>query len=72
MQKTFSELIILQKKKVLKCAQSIIPHLTEDDLLQPNDFRELELNPHFRYEEGILEGLKTAEMAFLARSQETN
>lgn len=66
----FDELIALQRKKVLNCALRIIPHLTEDDILQPNDFPELEMNPHFRYEEGVLEGLMTARMAFLARSRQ--
>jgi hypothetical protein len=63
----FDELIALQKKKILTCAQRLIPHITEDDLLQPNDFPELEMNPHFRYEEGVLEGLMTARMAYLAK-----
>ncbi len=62
----FDELITLQRKKVLNCALRILPHLTEDDILQPNDFPELEMNPHFRYEEGVLEGLMTARMAYLA------
>jgi len=60
----FDELITLQRKKVLNCALRILPHLTEDDILQPNDFPELEMNPHFRYEEGVLEGLMTAQMAY--------
>ena len=62
----FDELITLQRRKVLNCALRILPHLTEDDILQPNDFPELEMNPHFRYEEGVLEGLMTARMAYLA------
>jgi hypothetical protein len=66
----FDELITLQRKKVLNCALRILPHLTEDDILQPNDFPELEMNPHFRYEEGVLEGLMTARMAFLAHQRE--
>ena len=66
----FDELIALQRKKVLNCALRIIPHLTEDDILQPNDFPELEMNPHFRYEEGVLEGLMTARMAYLAKQAE--
>ena len=66
----FDELINLQRKKVLNCALRILPHLTEDDILQPNDFPELEMNPHFRYEEGVLEGLMTARMACLAAMKE--
>jgi hypothetical protein len=66
----FDELITLQRKKVLNCALRILSHLTEDDILQPNDFPELEMNPHFRYEEGVLEGLMTARMAYLALQRE--
>jgi len=65
-QELFDELIRSQQDKMLIFARRILPHLTADDLLQPNDFPELEHNPHFRYEEGILEGLLTARMAFLA------
>jgi hypothetical protein len=62
----FDELIAAQKKKLLACAHAILPHVVEDDLLQPNDFPELENHPYFRYEEGVLEGLYTARMAYLA------
>ena len=54
------ELIVQQKKQLLKTAKRIGPHVTEDDLLQPNDFPELEFHPHFRHEEGILDGLLIA------------
>lgn len=65
-EEVLSELIEFQKKQLLKTGRRIIPHLTSDDLLQPNDFRELEFNPHFRYEEGILAGIQTAQMALSA------
>jgi hypothetical protein len=60
------QLIIQQGRKLVDCAGEIMPHLTEDDLLQPNDFPELENHPYFRYEEGVLSGLQTARMALLA------
>lgn len=66
MEKMFEELVQQQQKKVLASAQEIIPHLTTDDILQPNDFPQLENHPHFRYEEGILEGLMTARAAYFA------
>jgi hypothetical protein len=62
----FDELITAQRKKLLRYGQRIISHITEDDLLQPNDFPELENHPAFRYEEGVLEGLMTAHMAYLS------
>jgi len=66
MDKIFEELISTQRSKLLKYAQRILPHITQDDLLQPNDFSELENHPVFRYEEGVLEGLLSARMAYLS------
>lgn len=66
METIFDDLIASQKKTLLVCAKRIVPGITADDLLQPNDFPELELHPHFRYEEGVLEGLLTARMAYLS------
>lgn len=54
------EAIGLQKKRLMKVGEQLVPHLTEEDLLQPNDFLILENHPFFRYEEGVLEGLMTA------------
>ncbi len=65
------ELIEQQRKVVLSSAHRIVPGLTEDDLLQPNDFPELEMHPHFRHEEGILDGLQIAQAAFLRKLQES-
>jgi hypothetical protein len=60
---TFNELIEMQQKRLLACGRRIIPHLTADDMLQPNDFIELDNNPIFRYEEGVLIGIKSAQMS---------
>jgi hypothetical protein len=65
-EKLLEELIDQQQKQVVGCAETLMPHLTEEDLLQPNDFPQLEQHPFFRYEEGVLAGLKTAQMAFFA------
>ena len=59
---TIQDLIAHQEKKLLALAREIIPHLTSDDIMQPNDFPELENHPIFRYEEGILAGLRTAQI----------
>ncbi|MBI3508673.1 MAG: hypothetical protein HY069_03445 [Chlamydiia bacterium] len=61
------ELIAHQKQKLLALARQIVPHLTEDDLLQPNDFPALEYHPHFRYEEGVLAGMLAMRAAWLAK-----
>ncbi len=68
MEEIFEELISYQKGKLLKLAQEILPHVVEDDLLQPFDFPELERHPDFRYEEGVLEGIQSALIALRAKS----
>ncbi len=57
------EMIEQQRAKLLKLGREIIPYLTSDDILQPNDFPELENHPVFRYEEGLLAGLLAVQIA---------
>jgi O-acetylhomoserine/O-acetylserine sulfhydrylase-like pyridoxal-dependent enzyme len=64
------EAIRLQKKKLMEAAEQLVPHITEEDLLQPNDFPTLENHPFFRYEEGVLEGLLAALTTFRATRKE--
>ncbi len=71
MKELFDQLVEDQRKRILKMAQEIVPGLTADDVMQPNDFPLLEGHPGFRYEEGVLEGLLTARMAYLARQSES-
>lgn len=60
------ELVRFQQVELLKTGKRIIPHVIPDDLRQPNDFPELEQNPHFRYDEGVLAGIQTVHMALQA------
>lgn len=71
LEQLFNELIQQQEEKLLKHARSIVPNATSDDILQPNDYPELENHPFFRYEEGLLKGLHTAKMAALAWKKES-
>lgn len=57
------ENIAYQKDRLLRHAQQLKSGITEEDILQPFDYPELENDPSFRYEEGILHGLMVAEMA---------
>lgn len=57
------ELIDNQSKSLLTLARRIIPTLTSEDMLQPNDYQELENHPHFRYEEGVLSGMLSVQAA---------
>lgn len=60
-----------QKKALLTLGRRIIPTLTTEDMLQPNDYPALEHHPEFRYEEGVLAGLQTAQTALRARQRES-
>lgn len=52
-----------QENTLLQMGRRLVPGLHPDDLLQPNDFEDLEQNPHFRYEEGVLHGIQAVEAA---------
>lgn len=65
--KILDERAAMQYKILMKTAARILPPgkaFVEDDLLQPQDFPELEYSAEFRYEEGILHGIWAAR-AFL-------
>ncbi len=55
---SMQEMVEQQRARLLACARRVVPCATSDDILQPNDFPELELHPHFRYEEGFWMGCK--------------
>jgi len=55
-----------QEEKLLRTGRAFVPTLTTEDVLQPVDYPELEMDPHFRYEEGVLEGIHTVRAALLA------
>lgn len=67
MSQLLEEMIEHQKKKLYKIAQEIMPNATEEDLLQPFDYPQLENNPHFRYEEGMLHGIMSVRAALLVK-----
>lgn len=62
-EKTLEELVDYQRQRLFVLGRQFVPNLTPDDLLQPNDFPELEANPIFRYEEGVLAGVQAAQIA---------
>lgn len=65
-ERLLDELVGSQQKLLLSYGRRIIPTLTPEDMLQPNDYPELDENPHFRYEEGVLAGILTAQVALKA------
>lgn len=52
--------IASQEEKLLIEARSIVPHLTAEDLLNPQDFPALQACPAIHYEQGLLTGLQMA------------
>ncbi|MBZ5552992.1 MAG: hypothetical protein LAO21_09750 [Acidobacteriia bacterium] len=64
-----SQLIEQQRAKVMLLARSLNSSLTFEDLLNPQTFPELAANPAFNYEDGILAGLLSAQMALRAESR---
>lgn len=54
------KILLDEQNKLLSIAERLGIKLTEEDLLQPNDFPLLENHPEFRFQEGILQGIKTA------------
>lgn len=65
-ERLLKELVQYHQEQLLKSGRRLIPKLTAEDILQPNDYPELEFNPHFRYEEGMLCGIQTVQMALQA------
>lgn len=60
------EMISQQREKVYGVACEINPRLTRDDVLDAPGFPELASNPKFNYEDGILAGLISAQIALRA------
>lgn len=65
-EKLVDQIAMQQKDKLYQFGRKIIPTLTEEDILQPNDYNELEHHPFFRYEEGLLAGIQTVQTALFA------
>ena len=61
-----NEMVHQQKKKIILYSEKVVPHIIPDDLLQPQDYPELDFDPLFRYEEGLLHGLEAALAALRA------
>jgi len=67
----FEQMIAQQRRKVLAVARSINPRMTDDDVLSPHDFPELADDPRFNYEDGLLAGLLSAQIAVRAEVRRT-
>ncbi|HEX7878132.1 MAG TPA: hypothetical protein VF720_01905 [Candidatus Eisenbacteria bacterium] len=61
------EMIIQQRAKVLRVARDHAPNATPEDILNPHDIPELARAPIFHFEDGILSGLISAQIALRAK-----
>lgn len=61
-----AEMIAAQEAKLLALARRLVPGLTPEDVLNPHDFPALVESAEFNYEDGILAGLRAADMALRA------
>jgi hypothetical protein len=57
------KMIDLQRAKVLRLARELSPHLTPEDILNPQDSPELMADSTFNFEDGHLAGLISAQIA---------
>src|SRR5688500_1681783 len=62
----FNRMAEQQRAKVLKLAREAVPHISSEDVMNPNDYPELKAHPTFDYEDGILAGIISAQIAFRA------
>ncbi len=70
LEETMHEMVESQRRALLLLGRRIVPSLTSEDVLQPNDYPELEHHPEFRYEEGVLAGMQTVQMALRVLGRE--
>lgn len=59
-----------QREKVLRIGRQLNPRLTADDVMNPFDWPEVNHNPQFSFEDGLLSGLISAHAAISARRAE--
>lgn len=60
------ELIRMQRAKVFALGRRLVPHLTPEDVLNPQDFPALARDWDFQFEDGILAGLIQAQISLRA------
>ena len=62
----FERMITQQQAKVMRLAREAVPNIGPEDLRNAHDFPELKAHPTFEYEDGILAGLISAQIALRA------
>ena len=65
-ERLLDDMIGQQERKVLALARRLLPQVTPEDLRNPHDFAPLVESADFNFEDGILAGLKAAQVAVRA------
>jgi hypothetical protein len=65
-ERLYDKMIDQQRKKVLRLAREAVPYISPEDVMNPDDFPELKAHPTFEFEDGILAGLVSAQVALRA------
>lgn len=63
MEALFERMVTMQQKKVLRLAREAVPNITPEEVRNPHDFPELKAHPTFEFEDGLLSGLVSAQVA---------
>lgn len=63
MEALFERMVTQQQKKVLRLAREAVPNITPEEVRNPHDFPELKAHPTFEFEDGLLSGLVSAQVA---------
>ncbi len=58
--KDLEDAIAMQRDALVRIARRYHPHIQYDDLMQPQDYPDIDQDVHFRFEEGTLYGLERA------------
>jgi hypothetical protein len=62
----FAQMVAQQREKVLALARQRNPKLTAEDIMNPENFPEIDSDGPFNFEDGILSGLVSAQIAVRA------
>jgi hypothetical protein len=63
------EMIVQQRRKVLELGRRWVPHATDEDLRNAEDFAILKDKPIFHFEDGILSGPVAAKTALACQAK---
>ncbi len=67
---TLDQMVTQQQQKLLRLARELAPGVTPEDIRNPQDFPQLVNDPLFNYEDGVLAGYLSVQMAWRASQRQ--